>query len=255
MNERCMRILDMVREAGSVEVSTLAEALGVSAVTIRKDLAQLEKERLLRRQHGSAVQISSDDVAYRMAFDYGPKRRIAQRAAAMVQNGETVMIESGSTCALLAAELAENRRDVTIVTNSAFIAGYVGRMPGAKTVLLGGNYDPDAQTATGPLVRVCAREFFVDKFFFGTDGFDPAFGFSQCGYAPGGGGTGHGGAGGKADRADGRLQVWPAQRGDADAHRGRERGGHRSGAGGLPGQPGGRRGGVDPGIRTWLKRF
>ena len=55
------------------------------------------------------------------------------------------MIESGSTCALLAAELAENRRDVTIVTNSAFIAGYVGRMPGAKTVLLGGNYDPDAQ--------------------------------------------------------------------------------------------------------------
>ena len=70
MNERCMRILDMVREAGSVEVSTLAEALGVSAVTIRKDLAQLEKERLLRRQHGSAVQISSDDVAYRMAFDY-----------------------------------------------------------------------------------------------------------------------------------------------------------------------------------------
>ena len=127
MNERCMRILDMVREAGSVEVSTLAEALGVSAVTIRKDLAQLEKERLLRRQHGSAVQISSDDVAYRMAFDYGPKRRIAQRAAAMVQNGETVMIESGSTCALLAAELAEKRRDVTIVTNSAFIAGYVLR--------------------------------------------------------------------------------------------------------------------------------
>ena len=49
MNERCMRILDMVREAGSVEVSALAEALGVSAVTIRKDLAQLEKERLLRR--------------------------------------------------------------------------------------------------------------------------------------------------------------------------------------------------------------
>ena len=179
MNERCMRILDMVREAGSVEVSALAETLGVSSVTIRKDLAQLEKERLLRRQHGSAVRISPDDVAYRMAFDYGPKRRIAQRAAALVQDGETVMIESGSTCALLAAELAENRRDVTIVTNSAFIAGYVGRMPGAKTVLLGGNYDPDAQTATGPLVRVCAREFFVDKFFFGTDGFDPAFGFSN----------------------------------------------------------------------------
>ena len=77
MNERCMRILDMVREAGSVEVSALAEALGVSSVTIRKDLAQLEKERLLRRQHGSAVRISPDDVAYRMAFDYGPKRRIA----------------------------------------------------------------------------------------------------------------------------------------------------------------------------------
>ena len=88
MNERCMRILDMVREAGSVEVSALAEALGVSAVTIRKDLAQLEKERLLRRQHGSAVQISSDDVAYRMAFDYGPKRRIAQRPPPWYKTGK-----------------------------------------------------------------------------------------------------------------------------------------------------------------------
>lgn len=176
-------------------------------------------------------------------------------AAAMVQNGETVMIESGSTCALLAAELAEKRRDVTIVTNSAFIAGYVGRMPGAKTVLLGGNYDPDAQTATGPLVRVCAREFFVDKFFFGTDGFDPAFGFSNVDMLRA-----------EAVRAMGERAAKRIVLTDASKF------GRRSVVmlmptedvsavvtdqvpGGLPGQPGSRWGGVDPGIRTWLKRF
>ena len=89
------------------------------------------------------------------------------------------MIESGSTCAMLAEELVRKKRDVTIITNSAFIAGYVRAIPGARVVLLGGAYDPDAQVMSGPLVGKCAEEFFVDKFFIGTDGYDPVQGFSN----------------------------------------------------------------------------
>lgn len=179
MNERCLKIMEMLNEAGSLDVAALAQELDVSAVTVRKDLAFLEEKGLLRRQHGYAVRASQDDVGYRLIFNYEVKKRIAKRAAGMVKNGETIMIESGSTCAMLAAELTENKRDVTIITNSAFIAAHIRDFPGARVVLLGGSYEPDAQVMTGPLVKICAREFFVDKFFIGTDGYDVEQGFSN----------------------------------------------------------------------------
>jgi len=179
MNERRIKILEMLNDAGSLEVGVLAQELDVSAVTVRKDLAALEEKGLLRRQHGCAVRVSQDDVNYRLIFNYEVKKRIAQHAAQMVENGETIMIESGSTCAMLAAELAAKKRDITILTNSAFIAAHIRSFPGARAVLLGGSYEPDAQVMTGPLVRLCAREFFVDKFYIGADGFDVEQGFSN----------------------------------------------------------------------------
>lgn len=107
------------------------------------------------------------------------KRRIAARAAELVRDGETVMIESGSCCALLADALTGAGRDVTIITNSAFIAGYVRRKPGAKVILLGGVYQNDAQVMVGPLVRQCAENFCVDRLFIGTDGYASRSGFTN----------------------------------------------------------------------------
>ena len=179
MNQRCLTILDLLNREESLDVNTLAERLNISAVTVRKDLDFLEARGLLRRQHGSAVRVSTSDIRYRMTFDYEVKSRIAKRASDMVGPGETVLIESGSTCAMLAYELIKGQRDVSIVTNSAFIADFVHRLPGARVILLGGQYDPDAQVMHGPLVRKCAEEFYVDKFFIGTDGFEPGLGFSN----------------------------------------------------------------------------
>ena len=179
MNQRCLTILERLNREDLLDVNDLAEQLCVSAVTVRKDLAILENKGLLRRQHGTAMRVSPNDIGYRMTFDYEVKRKIAQRAAEMVSSGEAVMIESGSTCAMLAEELVQKKRDVTIITNSAFIAGYVRSIPGARVVLLGGSYDPDAQVMSGPLVGKCAEEFYVDKFFIGTDGYDPSQGFSN----------------------------------------------------------------------------
>lgn len=179
MNQRCLTILERLNREDMLDVNDLAEQLCVSAVTVRKDLAILENKGLLRRQHGTAMRVSPNDIGYRMTFDYEVKRKIAQRAAEMVSSGEAVMIESGSTCAMLAEELVRKKRDVTIITNSAFIAGYVRSIPGARVVLLGGSYDPDAQVMSGPLVGKCAEEFYVDKFFIGTDGYEPNQGFSN----------------------------------------------------------------------------
>lgn len=175
---RLSRILEMVMEADRIEVATLAERLGVSAVTIRKDLDQLVERGLIRREHGYATIASPDDLTSHLAYHYDLKKRIARSAAGTVADGATIMIESGSVCALLAEELCRADRGITIVTNSAFIAGYVRTLPGAHVVLLGGDYQNESQCLVGPLARVGAAHFFVDALFVGCDGFVPGTGFT-----------------------------------------------------------------------------
>ena len=170
--------MNIVNKSKKIEVNALAEMLGVSPVTIRKDLGYLEEKGLVSREHVYAVILNTDDINNRLAVCYETKVKIAKAAANMVSSGETVMIESGSSCALLAGELSNSDKDVTIITNSAFIAGYVRENGNSRVILLGGEYQKESQVMVGPLVRICAREFHVDKLFVGTDGFNPDYGFS-----------------------------------------------------------------------------
>jgi DeoR/GlpR family transcriptional regulator of sugar metabolism len=177
MTERHNRILELLAKNRRLEVSALADVLEVSQVTVRKDLDYLEERELIRREHGYALFGSLDDVGSRMAFHYDVKRRIAKAAAALVEEGETIMIESGSCCALLAEELA-NTKPVTIVTNSAFIANHIRHAPYARVILLGGEYQNGAQVLVGSMTRRCAEIFLSDKFFMGADGFSERYGFT-----------------------------------------------------------------------------
>jgi DeoR/GlpR family transcriptional regulator of sugar metabolism len=113
-----------------------------------------------------------------MAYHYEVKRRIAQAAAQSVENGETVMIESGSCCTFLAEELANNKQNITIITNSSFIANHIRHAPRIKIILLGGDYQTESQVTVGHITVKCAEEFFTDKFFIGADGFTEKFGFT-----------------------------------------------------------------------------
>ena len=178
MISRHTQIIELVNQSKRIEVSKLSECLNVSQVTIRKDLKVLEEKGLLRREHGFAIINSSDDINNRLSINYDIKRKIAQLASTLVSNGETIMIESGSCCALLADEIARNKKDVTIITNSAFIASYIREAPFIKIILLGGDYQHDSQVLVGPITQKCAKEFFVDKLFVGTDGFSIDNGFS-----------------------------------------------------------------------------
>lgn len=179
MKKRETLILELLSEYGKIDVVTLAEKLGVSQVTVRKDLDVLERKGILRREHGYAVFGGSDDINNRLAIHYEEKRLIAKRAAQLVVPGETVMIESGSCCALLAEEIAKTKPGATIITNSAFIASYVRNINNARVVLLGGDFQNDAQVMVGPILRVCAAQFYVDKLFVGTDGFSAKLGFTN----------------------------------------------------------------------------
>lgn len=177
--DRTTEILELLTREGKIEVAQLSQLLGVSQVTVRKDLDELEERGLIRREHGVAVLHDGDDLSARLAYHYAEKQLIARRAAELVRDGETLMIENGSCCALLADTLCRARRDLTILTNSAFIASYIRGYQTAQVVLLGGIYQPEAQVMVGPMVRQCAENFWVDKFFIGVDGWSERMGFTN----------------------------------------------------------------------------
>ena len=177
MNKRENTILNLLSEHGKMEVSVLAQKLEVSPVTVRKDLDELERRGIIRREHGYAIFGGNDDVNNRLAVNYEEKRRIAREAAKLVSVGETVMIESGSCCTLLAEEIARTKPGTTIITNSAFIASYIRRIDGARVVLLGGDFQNDAQVMVGPILKTCAANFYVNYLFVGADGYSEKLGF------------------------------------------------------------------------------
>lgn len=179
MAKRDAQILEMVTSEKKIEVTQLAERLGVSTVTMRKDLDALQARGLIVREHGYAILANPNDVGGRLAYHYAEKRQIAQHAAGLVADGDTIMVESGSCCALLARELADSGKAVTIITNSAFIASYVRDAANVTVVLLGGTYQRDSQVMVGPLVRTCACEFYVERLFVGTDGWIDGVGFTN----------------------------------------------------------------------------
>ncbi len=181
MNKRQNEILEYITEHKKVEVATLSELYGVSQVTIRKDLNYLEAQGMITRNHGYASINEEDDINTRLAYHYEKKRRIALKAIEDIHDGDTIMIESGSCCALVAKEIATHFKDITIITNSAFISEYV-RKDNVNIILLGGQYQKESQVMVGPLTRTCVSQFFVDKLFIGADGFTTHTGFTGKDY-------------------------------------------------------------------------
>lgn len=182
MNKRQSQILDLLTQNKKLKVTELSDVLNVSQVTIRKDLSALEDSGIIVREHGYAKLNESDDINNRLAYHYDIKQKIAEKAVESIEDGETVMIESGSCCALVALEIAKTKKDVTLITNSAFISDYIRKTGNVRIILLGGEYQEESQVMVGPITRKCAEGFFVDKLFVGTDGFTKETGFTGNDY-------------------------------------------------------------------------
>lgn len=178
MNKRHTALLEYIIRHGKTEVNTLAEYLHTSKVTVRKDLDYLSERRLLKRERGYAVPNDPDDINYRMAFHMETKQRIARAAAACVQDGETLIVESGSTCTLFAEELSKAKHNITIITNSMYLANYISSYTNIQLILLGGMLQPHSQSLVGPLTKNAITSFHVDKIFTGTDGYSRDYGFT-----------------------------------------------------------------------------
>ncbi|WP_317855900.1 DeoR/GlpR family DNA-binding transcription regulator [Chakrabartyella piscis] len=178
MNPRQTNLIAYVSEHGKTEVSVLAEHLNISKVTIRKDLEYLSEKGILKRTRGFAVLNDPGDINYRLAFHYEEKLRIAKLAASCVEDGETVIIESGSTCAIFAEELVKTKENLTIVTNCMHIATYIKDYPNHNIIVLGGNLQPKTQALVGPITKAAIQTISVDKIFVGADGYSRNQGFT-----------------------------------------------------------------------------
>lgn len=159
-------ILKHLGASGFIDIGTLVEELAASESTIRRDLSELEKRGLLRRTHGGAVanpQVSRDtETEVREVLNVEEKSRIGERAAEMIVDGDTVMIDSGTTSRQVALRLAGNPT-LTFVTNgfdvfTTLISG------GAKNVhFIGGEYIPINHSFGGSLAVQMVRNYNVDK--------------------------------------------------------------------------------------------
>ncbi|MCK5137723.1 MAG: DeoR/GlpR transcriptional regulator [Bacteroidales bacterium] len=179
LNERQNRILEILGKNDKTSVNTLSEILSVSSVTIRQDLNFLEGEGLLKRVHGGAVLKDADDLVNRLGVNYEKKLRIAKKVSSCVNEGETILIESGSVNVLLARELLKIKK-VTIITTNVYIARQFRKNEQANIIILGGIYQHDSETLVGKMTKTCIDQINIDKAFIGIDGYTTDSGFTLC---------------------------------------------------------------------------
>lgn len=177
--ERYVRIMEVVNQAGKATVAELSEALGVSQVTVRRDLEKLEEKELLLRTHGGAMALHAhvSEVAHEKSFSekaealVEEKERIAEAAAKLVGDEDAVMLTPGTTSMLIAKRLV-GKKGLKIVTNAANIAVQIGNYADLDVILIGGKLRRKSFALVGPLAEEALQSIRVDKLFLGVDGFD-----------------------------------------------------------------------------------
>lgn len=182
MDERRSMIAEEVNRRASIQVAEICENFNVSEVTVRNDLAVLEKLGKLRRTHGGAVSINRViTVAYpdqRMNANVDAKRSVGERAADLVVDGDSLFVDTGTTL-LEFVKCLHSKRDITIVTNDLAIAMFADTsLPHADVLLLGGVLRKNHRYITGSLTKRNLDNIFADKAFLATDSFDPNHGFT-----------------------------------------------------------------------------
>lgn len=182
--ERRFRIREILAGQRTVTAASLTEQLGVTAATIRRDLAALEHEGVLIRSHGGAVSRTSS-TTFQPSYEalqrtnHAAKQAIAREAERLVLDGETIFLEGGSTVFELARCL-QHRNRLTIVTNSPPVESLLHNSPGITLMSIGGDLLRDTFYLAGVWAERVLNEIRVDKAFLGVTAIDLTYGISAA---------------------------------------------------------------------------
>jgi DeoR family transcriptional regulator of aga operon len=181
IEERRQHVLSQIQRDGRVLVSELSDALGISRITIRKDLDNLESRGLIKRTHGGALpaqhlSLLDPPVDEKHLLRSEEKQRIAEAAARLSREGECILLDSGTTTRAVAHALRRFRQ-LTVVTNGVNIAADLANT-NFEIILLGGVMRKNAFSTVGPSAEDMLREIRADILFLGVDGFDPTIGIT-----------------------------------------------------------------------------
>jgi DeoR family transcriptional regulator, aga operon transcriptional repressor len=181
IEERRQHVLARVQQEGRVLVSEISDTLGISRITIRKDLDNLESRGLVQRTHGGALapqttSLFDPSLQVKERQQHKEKQLIAEAAAKLVSEGQCVLLDSGTTTTAIARALKAFKH-LTIVTNAVNIAADLASTD-FEVILTGGTMRKNSASLVGPLAEEMLGEFHADILFLGVDGFDPEVGLT-----------------------------------------------------------------------------
>lgn len=183
--ERRAIILQDLKEHSKVSIADICKKFNISEVSIRKDLEILQDRNLLVRVRGGAIHLpetnrdNNDDVSikYKTLYNYKEKRAIGKLAASMINEGETILLDSGTTTLEIAKNLHKFKK-LTIITNAVNIGIELLSYKRFNVILLGGHLRETSQSTVGPLAESNLKVFYCDKLFLGVDSFNIECGLS-----------------------------------------------------------------------------
>lgn len=189
LSRRHQRILEILDKERMAEVARLSEALGVSTVTIRSDLDQLESRLLLRRVRGGAMVVHP--ARFERPVDVPSqsftqeKERIGSLAASMVRSGETIILDAGTTTLAMAMALPKELTDIVVITSSLDIAIALEAHPGASVMVTGGKLkksgrNPHSRSLIPPFAGLLLEQLNADCAYLCCAGIDAARGFTNA---------------------------------------------------------------------------
>ncbi len=187
VSTRLSSILELLAAGGRLRVEELIQNTGASPATVRRDLRRLERDGLVRRDHGGvfigqpvAFEPFLDDPGFREQVSHmaAEKRRIGAAAAGLVQDGDTVGIAAGTTAAQVVAGLRA-RKNLTVITNALNVAMDLSRRRDVRVHLSGGYLSGDWFAVVGPGAMDFVATMFPQVFFFGANGVHPEHGITD----------------------------------------------------------------------------
>ncbi|MGN6803863.1 MAG: transcriptional repressor AgaR [Ginsengibacter sp.] len=179
--ERRVSILNRLDLDGQVIVADLSKDLDVSEVTIRNDLKKLETKKMLVRTRGGAFKFDrvgvDIDISHKNKRHLEEKRRIGKAAAALIEDGETIILDSGSTTMELTKHLS-GFKDLTIITNAINVAITLAEQKDINVIVPGGILRRNSLSLVGATAEETFKNYFCDKLFLAVDGFSMSSGLS-----------------------------------------------------------------------------